>query len=191
MTAARRVEGGAARYGSAGRGWRAALTLVLAIYGWRCLSTPGTYRWLDSLDLAIHEAGHLVFGFDGETLMLLGGTLMQLLVPVAFAIALWRQGDRHGATVPVWWLGQNCWNVAVYISDARTQELPLVGGGEHDWAQLLGAAGWLEHDIELGRAVRLVGVLLYLVAVLGGALLLRGEGRGQHDPFPSLRSGSG
>jgi hypothetical protein len=191
MTAARRVEGGAARYGSTGRGWRAALTLVLAIYGWRCLSTPGTYRWLDSLDLAIHETGHLVFGFDGETLMLLGGTLMQLLVPVAFAIALWRQGDRHGATVPVWWLGQNCWNVAVYISDARTQELPLVGGGEHDWAQLLGAAGWLEHDIELGRAVRLVGVLLYLVAVLGGALLLRREGRGQQDPFPSLRSGSG
>ena len=43
------------------RRWRFVLTLVLAVYGWVCLRTPGTYRWLDSLDLAIHETGHLVF----------------------------------------------------------------------------------------------------------------------------------
>jgi hypothetical protein len=48
-------------------------------------------------------------------------------------VALWRQGDRHGATVPLWWLGQNCWNISVYIKDPRAQELPLVGGGEHDY----------------------------------------------------------
>ena len=112
-------------------GWerwaRLALTVVLALYGWVCLRTPGTYRWLDDLDLAIHETGHLVFAFGGETLTLLGGTLFQLLVPIAFIVALWRQGDRHGATVPLWWLGQNCWNIAVYVKDARAQELPLVG----------------------------------------------------------------
>ena len=152
--------------------WRAALTVILAIYGWICLRAPGEYRWLDSLDLAIHETGHLVFAFGGETLTLLGGTLMQLIVPAAFVVALWRAGDRQGATVPLWWLGQNCWNISVYVRDARTQALPLVGGGEHDWALLLDQWGWLERDQALGGAIYLLGVLLYLTAVIGGWLLL-------------------
>jgi hypothetical protein len=155
------------------RRWRAALTLVLAIYGYYCLRSPEEYRWLDSLDLAIHETGHLLFGFDGETLMLLGGSLFQLLVPGVFALALWRAGDRHGATVPLWWMGQNCWNISVYVRDARTQDLPLVGGGEHDWAILLGNWGWLSRDQSLANAVHLLGVVLYLVAIMGGWLLLR------------------
>ena len=157
------------------RRWRGVLTLVLAVYGYRCLQRPGDYRWIDSLDLAIHETGHLVFGFGGETLMLLGGTLLQLSVPAAFAVALWRAGDRHGASVPLWWMGQNCWNISVYVRDARAQELPLVGGGEHDWAILL--ANWesLNQDHALADAVHLLGVVLYLVAIIGGWLLLRAD----------------
>jgi hypothetical protein len=157
------------------RRWRTALTLVLAIYGYFCLRSPGDYRWLDSLDLAIHETGHLVFAFDGETLMVMGGTLFQLMAPAAFVLALWRAGDRHGATVPLWWMGQNCWNISVYIRDARAQELPLVGSGEHDWAKLLGDWGWLSRDGALADTVHLVGVALYLVAIVGGWYLLRPE----------------
>jgi hypothetical protein len=149
---------------------------VLALYGWWCLRSPATYRWLDSLDLAIHETGHLVFAFGGEWLTLLGGTLFQLLVPLAFVVALWRQGDRHGATVPLWWLGQNCWNISVYIKDARAQELPLVGGGEHDWALILGELGWLPRDQAIGGAVYGIGLLLYLAAlVLRWWALFRGD----------------
>ena len=148
--------------------WRLVLTAVLAIYGWLCLSTPGTYRWLDSLDLAIHETGHLVFAAFGQTLAVLGGTLLQLLLPAAFIIALWRSGDRHGATVPLWWMGQNCWNISVYIKDARAQELPLVGGGEHDWTFLLGQWDLLAQDQTIGGAVYLLGVLLYATSVILG-----------------------
>ncbi len=155
------------------RRWRTLLTVILAVYGLRCLSTPGEYRWLDSLDLAIHETGHLLFGFAGETLMLLGGTLFQLVIPAAFVVALWRAGDRHGATIPLWWMGQNCWNISVYVRDARAQELPLVGGGEHDWAILLANWDWLSHDQELGDAVHLVGVVLYVLAIIGGWSFLR------------------
>jgi hypothetical protein len=88
--------------------------------------------------------------------------------------------------VPVWWLAQNCWNVSVYIRNARAQELPLVGGGEHDWAMLLGEAGWLERDQAIGRAVWLVGVVLYGVAVvLGWRFLGSGGGRDRADPSPT------
>jgi hypothetical protein len=114
-----------------------------------------------------------VFGFGGEVLSVLGGSLFQLLIPAAFAVALWRRGDRHGATVPLWWMGQNCWNISVYVRDARTQELPLVGGGEHDWAFLLDRAGWLERDQAIGGAVYLTGVALYAIAILAGWAFLR------------------
>jgi hypothetical protein len=163
----------AVHYSLGERRWRLALTAVLAIYGWWCLRAPADYRWLDSLDLAIHEAGHLVFAFGGETLTLLGGTLLQLAIPAAVAVALWRSGDRHGATVPVWWLGQNCWNISVYVNDARAQQLPLAGGGEHDWAILLAQWGWLDHGRALGGAVYVLGVTLYLWAIIGGWMLLR------------------
>jgi hypothetical protein len=160
-------------YSDSERRWRMVLTGVLAVYGWLCLRSPGTYGWLDSLDLAIHESGHLVFAFGGETVTLLGGTLFQLIIPSAFAVALWRRGDRHGATVPLWWLGQNCWNISVYVRDARAQELPLVGGGEHDWALLLERAGLLEQDQGVGGAVYLAGVVLYGIAIGSGWVFLR------------------
>ena len=64
-------------------------------------------------------------------------------------------GDRHAATVTLWWIAQNLWNISVYISDARAQELPLVGGGEHDWTYLLDALNLLEKDLSIGRAVHL------------------------------------
>ena len=110
---------------------RLALTGALALYGVPCLLAPEAGRLLDAVDLAIHETGHLVFGPFGEFLGFLGGTLFQLIIPAAFAVSFWRRADRHGATVALWWVAQNCWNVSVYVRDARTQSLPLVGGGEH------------------------------------------------------------
>ena len=168
------------RYSPLETRWRLALTAGLAVYGWILLRSPEAYTWLDSLDLAIHETGHLVFGFAGERRMLLGGTIFQLLIPAALAVALWRQGDRHGATVPLWWLGQSCWNVSVYIKDARAEALPLVGGGEHDWAILLGEIGLLPRDQAIGGAVYLCGVLIYGIAIVAGWRLLTAA-----DPAPA------
>jgi hypothetical protein len=56
----------------------------------------------------------------------------------------------------------------VYVKDARTQELPLVGGGEHDWAFLLSEWGWLDKDQAIGGAVYLIGVLVYAASVILG-----------------------
>jgi hypothetical protein len=75
-------------------------------------------------------------------------------------------------------MGQNCWNISVYIRDARAQDLPLVGGGEHDWAILLERAGWLERDQSLGGAVYLAGVVLYMAAIVLGWMFLRPEATG-------------
>ena len=150
--------------------WRLALTGMLALYAIPLMRHPEAGSFLDSLDLAIHETGHLVFSMFGEVIHAAGGTLFQLIVPAVFAGYFARNRDRHAATIALWWMAQNLWNISVYVRDARVQELPLVGGGEHDWAFLLGRFGLLMHDQGIGRSVHALGTLLCLVAIVGGVL---------------------
>jgi len=146
---------------------RLVLTICLGAYGaW--LAKTHNYSWLDSLDTAIHETGHLLFGFGGEWLGFAGGTLFQLLVPLVFVGYFVRLKDGHAASVALWWVAQNCWNISVYVADARSQALPLVGGGEHDWAYLLGRAGWLAKDQDLARTLHFLGVVLLVASVFWG-----------------------
>ncbi|MDQ3950850.1 MAG: hypothetical protein M3282_10945 [Gemmatimonadota bacterium] len=147
---------------------RLLLTGALALYGIPCLLRPESGRILDAVDLAIHETGHLVFAPFGEFLGFLGGTVFQLGLPAAFVVYFWQRADRHAASVALWWVAQNCWNVSVYVRDARAQALPLVGGGEHDWAYLLGRLGWLQYDQALALDIRLIGAAIYVYAVVTG-----------------------
>jgi hypothetical protein len=59
----------------------------------------------------------------------------RLLLTAALALYGWRWGHS-------WCDG----------ASLMAQELPLVGGGEHDWAILLDQFGWLELDHALGGA---------------------------------------
>ncbi len=60
---------------------KAGFTALLSIYGIVCAVSPSTYRFLDRVDLVFHEAGHVTFGFFGEFIGILGGSLMQVLIP--------------------------------------------------------------------------------------------------------------
>ncbi|HEX9009872.1 MAG TPA: hypothetical protein VF804_05855, partial [Holophagaceae bacterium] len=55
-------------------------------------------------------------------------------------------------------------NIARYMADARSQLLPLVGGGEHDWATLFGQWGCLARDTAIAGAVRTAGWMVMLGA---------------------------
>jgi hypothetical protein len=55
------------------------------------------------------------------------------------------------------WLCENLWNIARYMADARAQELPLVGGGEHDWTEIFSRWGALNQDTAIAGVVRLIG----------------------------------
>lgn len=147
---------------------RRILTIVLFLWGAYDLAHPGRGTLLDGVDLAIHETGHLLFNAFGEFPGFVGGTLFQLTMPLLFVAYFWRRGDRHAASVALWWVGQNCGHIATYVADARAQELPLVGGGEHDWAYLLASLGQLGHDQGIARAVRAIGVLLLVASTVWG-----------------------
>ncbi len=128
-------------------------------------SAEGWVPLLDSVNLVFHEAGHPIFGLLGsETLGFLGGTLMQLLVPVSVGCVFWRKRQTLGTAVAAFWAGENGLNIARYMADARRQLLPLVGGGEHDWATLFGQWGCLARDTAIAGVVRASGWILMLGA---------------------------
>jgi hypothetical protein len=154
---------------------KVALIVILAVYGFVTLGDPSHFRLLDNVDLAIHEAGHVFFSPFGEFIGFLGGTLMQLIVPTTFLGYFLYHGDRYASAVLLWWVGQNLWNISVYLKDARSMELPLVGGGEHDWAYILGELGWLQRDQSLGNALFAMGVVLYAGSIMWGFITARSQ----------------
>ena len=149
---------------------RRILTVALFLWGAYDLAHPGRGTLLDGVDLAIHETGHLVFNPFGEFIGFAGGTLFQVIMPLLFAGYFWRRDDQHAASVAIWWVAQNLGNVATYAADARAQELPLVGGGEHDWAYLLASTGQLSHDQGIAHAIRAFGVILLVGSSVWGLI---------------------
>lgn len=174
----------APRAWACGRLWWARLP-PLAWAAWTWLHHLQDSQWsgiAKGLNLALHEAGHALFGWFGEFIGIAGGSLFQCLCPgIAFAMFR-RQGDWFGMSFCFAWLGTNFYDVATYAADARAMELPLVtpfgSGGEdeeilHDWNWMLERLGWLEHDQLIAQGLRLLGSLSFLIFLLAGAWLAR------------------
>lgn len=150
---------------------KAGFAAVLAVYGIILASDPSQYRFLDRVDLVIHEAGHMLFRWFGEFLMVIGGTLGQLLVPAGITVYFYLRREMFSSAVALFWVGQNVFNISVYVKDAQAMEMPLVsiGGGEdtiHDWNYILLRFGLLRHDQGIGTLVYTIGLLLVITAVV-------------------------
>ena len=83
---------------------------------------------LDWVNLFIHEAGHFVFRIFGQWMHMFGGSLFQVLVPLALTIVSFRQSPSH-ATLPLYWTGESMVNLSVYIADAPYKQLKLIAKG--------------------------------------------------------------
>lgn len=161
---------------------RALLLAVLVMWTWSFATAPTAAAAADSIlhlpNLVFHEAGHVIFRIFGRFMGVLGGSLMQLLVPLALAVAFLRRHDRFGAAVCVWWAGQNLVDLAPYIADARRLRLTLLGGRTgaevegHDWEYLLTEMGWLHLDAAIGAAAGRAGLIVMAAAIAWGLWLV-------------------
>jgi len=135
----------------------AAVAASAGVFLVECTREESWVPILDSLNLVFHEAGHPLFGLFGSTIGILGGTLMQLLVPMLVLGACWCKRETFAIGLSGVWFFQNFHNIARYMADARAQELPLVGGGEHDWATLFEQWGVLAQDTAIAGIARTLG----------------------------------
>lgn len=153
------------------RNARIALVLFAAWYIGRPVRNPFDYVLLRDVVLAVHEAGHMLFMPFGEFMMVLGGTLFQVTLPLVFVGYFALKRDFYAACFLLFWEALSLTDAALYIGDARERQLPLLSGDptSHDWTWLLIQLNALQHDRSIASAVRAIGVLAY-IAALGGSL---------------------
>ena len=179
---------------------RAVVLLTLFSWGMKFVFSsiesnyPGE-SFLHLVNLPFHEAGHILFRMFGQFMMTLGGSLTQLLVPlICFLVFLLKTRDTFGASVSLWWLGENLIDLAPYINDARALNLLLLGGvtGKdvddfHDWEVILRSLGWLEYDHLLAKTSHVIGALLMTCAVCWGGFLLLKQFRNRRPEVKEFR----
>jgi hypothetical protein len=161
---------------------RAVGLLILAWLTWRfgrvALARGGTIAFLDLPNLIFHEAGHFVFAPFGRFMTVLGGSLLQIVIPLIVAGAFVRERQLFNACLCTWWAGQNMLDVAVYMADARSLSLVLLGGKTgaevegHDWEYLLTALGVIHRDRLIGWWMHSLGVLVMLASIGFAASIL-------------------
>ncbi|MBV1774486.1 hypothetical protein KSF73_02030 [Burkholderiaceae bacterium DAT-1] len=137
---------------------------ALCMLYFQLLTAAAWVPLLDSANLALHEAGHPLLGLILPSLTVYGGTLFQLLFPLAVIRHFHRLHRADGVAVGQIWLGENMLNIGRYMADARTQVLPLVGGGEHDWTEIFSRWHVLGADRFIGGAWRVAGVIIIIWA---------------------------
>jgi hypothetical protein len=119
-------------------------------------SQTGFVFLLDHANLLFHEAGHPLLGLISSRLEPYGGTTGQLVFPLALFVSFWRKGEPFGVAASAIWLFENFLNIAHYVADARAMELPLVGGGEHDWNTILSRWNLLASDMQISGALKVI-----------------------------------
>ena len=131
------------------------------------------FLFLDYVNLIIHEGGHFFFSWFGDTIMIFGGTLGELLVPLLCAIYFFWQRETTGFAFSSFWFFENFPYIGTYMADARSASLPLVGSEESDWATLFGQWGLLAQDQRIGASMRTLGFLGMLATTAWLAYRLR------------------
>lgn len=132
--------------------------------------------FLHSINLPFHEFGHVLFSPLGRFMMILGGSLFQILMPLIAMLSFsWQMKDNFAAAIMLWWSGQNMIDVAPYIADAKYRSIPLIRGlGEesHDWGNLLRMLDMVDSASSIANASFFIGTCTIVFALYWAALLL-------------------
>lgn len=144
--------------------------VVLTIYFLWIAYDPMQGSFLDLVDLPIHETGHLLFRPFGEFMMIVGGSLFQVIFPAVFVgYFVWHE-KPYSAAIVLFWVGQSILNVWVYASDAVVMQLVLTSGftgtegSFHDWNYLLTETGLIKSTKIVSGIIRAAGTLTIITA---------------------------
>lgn len=163
------------------------IALLFMIYlGWGFITMdfhlnpyPLMDSFLHNIHLIFHEAGHIIFIPFGYFMTILGGTLGQLIMPIAVMGNFLYKHNTFGASVALWWLAHSFMDIAPYVDDAKVQKLILLGGrtgadapGSHDWNNILNRLDRLEYCNDYANFSFNLGIVLMLIAFAWAAYIL-------------------
>ncbi|MBW4656247.1 MAG: hypothetical protein KME20_24875 [Kaiparowitsia implicata GSE-PSE-MK54-09C] len=135
--------------------------------------------FIHGVNLIFHEAGHVIFMLFGRLMHLLGGSLMQILVPAGLGGYFFYTKQHYAGAVALCWTGENFWDVSIYIKDAQERLLPLLGGEGvmHDWHFILLELRLLPQDQAIGSLAYSLGVVIYAIALFLGVFYAQRQPR--------------
>lgn len=157
---------------------KTAIILFVAVYGFLGSCNPsldGPFLWLHYPDLAIHETGHLLFSPFGRFLMILGGSLTQILFPAIFTAYFYSSRQAFSSALTLFWTGQNFMDVGIYMADAPYRVLPLTvdDPNAHDWYNLFNQLNCMDQAALIAGTTHWIGVALYVLSVAAGLYFTR------------------
>ena len=174
--------------------WGRAITWC-ALLAWALYFSSHGVDWeiiggsfLHNIILPFHEFGHVLFMPFGNFMMILGGSLFQVLMPLCLVFAFtYYQEDNFGASVMLWWCGQSFVDVSPYIRDGLYRALPLVGGGgeeSHDWGNLLTMMNAVQRAPHYGNISFGIGCVIMFLGLGWGAYILYQQYHVMNNPSP-------
>ena len=120
---------------------------------------------IDTINLFIHEAGHLIFKIFGKTIYFMGGSLFQVILPAVTAFVFARTNLRS-LLFTLYWTGQNMVNVSIYIADAPFQRLHLISGGAiHDWHWIMINCNLMDDIDTIASIINGLGILTCIAGI--------------------------
>ena len=128
------------------------LGILIGISGAIQLMQVKTWWFIQNVNLIFHEPGHIIFGIFGDFLGLIGGSLLEMLIPIIVTIHFFKQRYYFSTAFGCWWVSTALLSVSIYATDAQTRILPLITGDieSHDWYNILSQLGLLHYDYLFG-----------------------------------------
>ena len=167
---------------------RCAAYLFCFVWGWRLYAmdigdAEINASFMHLIVLPIHEAGHLLFIPFGRFMSILGGSLLQVLLPLVLMASFvfgfgGSRRDNFAASLMLWWAAMSVIDLAPYIWDAFDPKMMLLGGQTgaesdgHDWQNMLGDLGLIKRAHLIARIAHKLGLVVMLAACAWGAALL-------------------
>jgi hypothetical protein len=122
------------------------------------------------INLPVHETGHLLFRPFGQFMMVAGGSIFQVIMPLLFfGYFAWNR-KPYSAAIVLLWVGESILDVYIYANDAVVQQLVLTSGftgsegSFHDWNYLLTETGLINSTPSIGRLIRFIGTAVAAIA---------------------------
>jgi len=141
------------------------LLWILISFSYNMFSDSRPWFLIDNVNLIFHEAGHIFMSFLGTFLMILGGTIFEISIPLIVTFYFLAKKRPAGMMFGLWWLSSALYGISIYSRDSRAQILPLLGGDNvtHDWFYLLSKLGILKYDQVVGNFFIFLSILSILL----------------------------
>lgn len=153
--------------------WLVVLGIVVTV-AYLAYSHGGFVPLLARADQAIHDLGDLAFSWAPTPWQYAAGSILQVAIPLLFAVYFWWRQERVGLVLTLTWTGESVYGVSAYAGDAVRMALPFYvndgSGRPHDWHELLARLNVLQYTEQI--AWSLAGIAAtFLAAALVAAVV--------------------